>query len=239
MSRLLEIFEGNKYKADAYFKAAMAVDSYSTFITEAYKTNSLKTIEGIGDSSVRIIKAVLETGRCPDLERLEEKYNIEEYSLILSYGLSTSTIRKLLHNNIKTVSQLEDRAYSDIDILDLGKTEKEKVYRFLSNYKKNYGCYLYSYAYCLQNELLALLNNGKEGKIAVSRMESWKERVNCISIVCKTDNNKYVEAQLSNSNRYSSVTVYDDGKIKCVTAFGIPVVITLDRKSTRLNSSHS
>ena len=46
MSRLLEIFEGNKYKAEAYFKAAMAVDSYSTFITEAYKTNSLKTIEG-------------------------------------------------------------------------------------------------------------------------------------------------------------------------------------------------
>lgn len=32
ISRLLEIFENNKYRAAAYFKAAMAVDSYSKFI---------------------------------------------------------------------------------------------------------------------------------------------------------------------------------------------------------------
>ena len=93
MSRLLEIFERNKYKAEAYFKAAMAIDSYSTFITEAYKSDSLKDIEGIGDSSARIIKAVIETGRCHELETLEEKYNVEDYSLILSHGLSTNTIR--------------------------------------------------------------------------------------------------------------------------------------------------
>lgn len=32
MSRLLEIFERNKYKAEAYFKAAMAIDSYSNLL---------------------------------------------------------------------------------------------------------------------------------------------------------------------------------------------------------------
>ena len=226
MSRLLEIFEGNKYKSRAYFKAAMAVDSYSTFITEAYKTDILKTIEGIGDSSARIIKAVLETGRCQELETLEEKYNIEDYSLILSHGLSTSTIRKLLHNNIKTVPQLNDRFHSNLDILDLGKTEKIKIYQFLTKYRENCGYYLYSYAYCLQSELLALLNNDGEAKIAAVKTDVWKEKVNCISVICKADNYNYVKELLLNSDRYSNIVASDDREIKCVTAFGIPVVIT-------------
>lgn len=226
ISRLLEIFEGNKYKSKAYFNAAKAVDSYSTFITEAYKTDSLKTIEGIGDSSARIIRTVLETGKCPELETLEEKYNIEDYSLILSHGLNTNTIRKLLHNNIKTVSQLEDRFYSDIHILDLGKSEKEKVYQFLTKYKKNCGYYLYSYAYCLQCELLALLNNGRDIKIAAVKTDGWKDKVNCITLICKADYYNYVKEQLSNSNRYNNIVANGDVEIKCVTAFGIPIVIT-------------
>ncbi len=226
MSRLLEVFEKNKYKSRAYFKAAMAVDSYSTFITEAYKTDRLKTIEGIGDSSARIIKAVLETGRCQELEVLEEKYNIEDYSLILSYGLSTSTIRKLLYNNIKTVSQLNDRFHSGIDILDLGKAEKIKIYQFLTKYKENCGYYLYSYAYCLQRELLALLNKDGDAKIAAVKTDVWKEKVNCISLICKADNYNYVKELLLSSDRYNNIVSSDDREIKCVTAFGIPVVIT-------------
>lgn len=226
MSRLLEIFERNKYKAEAYFKAAMAVDSYSTFITEAYKSDSLKDIEGIGDSSARIIKAVLETGRCQELETLEEKYNIEDYSLILSHGLSTSTIRKLLNSNIKTVSQLSDRFYSGIDILGMGKAEKIKISQFLTKYKENCGYYLYSYAYCLQSELLALLNNDGDAKIAVAKTDVWKEKVNCISVICKADNYNYVKGLISNSDRYNNIVASDDREIKCVTAFGIPVVVT-------------
>lgn len=226
MSRLLEIFEKNKYKAEAYFKAAMAVDSYSTFITEANKSDSLKDIEGIGDSSARIIKAVLETGRCQELETLEEKYNIEDYSLILSHGLSTSTIRKLLNSNIKTVSQLNDRFYSGIDILGMGKAEKIKISQFLAKYKENCGYYLYSYAYCLQSELLALLNNDGDAKIAVAKTDVWKEKVNCISVICKADNYNYVKELISNSDRYNNIVASDDREIKCVTAFGIPAVVT-------------
>ena len=226
MSRLLEIFERNKYKAEAYFKAAMAIDSYSTFITEAYKSGSLKDIEGIGDSSARIVKAVIETGRCHELEMLEEKYNVEDYSLILSHGLSTNTIRKLFHNNIKTVSQLSDIFHSDIDILDLGKAEKVKIAQFLMKYKENCGYYLYSYAYCLQSELLALLNDNGNAKIATVKTNVWKEKVNCLSVICKTDKYNYVKELLLNSDRYNKIVASDDREIKCVTAFGIPVVIT-------------
>lgn len=225
ISRLLEIFEENKYKTEAYFKAAMAVDSYSTFITEAYKTDNLKNIEGIGDSSARIIKAVIETGKCSELEKLEIEHNIEDYSLILSHGLSTKTIRKLFNNNIKTVSQLHIRFNLDIETLDFGQSEKEKLHLFLKRHKENSGYYLYSYAYCLQNELLELLNKDKDGKIAFAKASEWKEKVNCISVVCKVDNYDYVKEQLSSSNRYNDILSSNNEEIKCVTAFGIPVVI--------------
>lgn len=225
MSRLLEIFEANKYRAEAYFKAAMAVDSYSTFITGAYEAERLKSIEGIGSSSARIIKSVIETGRCPELEELEAGYGIEDYSLILSHGLSSKTIRNLFHQKIKTVSQLEAAFHSAEGLPDLGKAEREKVRRFLEQYRENNGYYLYSYAHCLQNELLELLNAGGDGRIAAAKPEKWSDKVRRISIVCRRDAYDSVMALLSNSSRYRSIVSKPYEEIGCVTAFGIPVEI--------------
>jgi len=203
----------------------MAVDSYSTFITEAYKTDSLKNIEGIGDSSARIIKAVIETGKCSELEKLEIEYNVEDYLLILSHGLGSKTIRKLFNNGVKTVSQLNDRYNSDIETLDFGRSEKDKIHQFLKKYKENGGYYLYSYAYCLQNELLDLLNKSKVEKIASAKASKWKEKVNSISIVCKVDSYNYVKELLSSSSKYHNISSRNNEEIKCITAFGIPVII--------------
>jgi len=185
ISRLLEIFEENKYKSAAYFKAAMAVDSYSTFTTKVYEADSLKSIEGIGNSSARIIKEVIETGRCLELEKLEAECGIEDYSLILSHGLGSKTIRNLFQKNIRTVPQLKAAFYSDEGIPDFVKSEREKVRCFLEKYEKNEGYYLYSYAYCLQNELLELLNGGGDSQIATAKPEKWRDRVRNISIICR------------------------------------------------------
>lgn len=233
ISRILEIFENNKYRTEAYFKAAMAVDSYSTFITEAYQSGSLKSIECIGNSSTRIIKALIETGRCLELEKLEEKYQIEDYSLILSYGLSTKTIRTLFNNNIKTVSQLRSQFFSDAEIPGLGKSEKEKVCQFLEKNKEIDGYYLYSYAYCLQSELLEMLNEGKDDKIAIAKTDDWKEKVDCIFIVCRAEAYNYVKEQLLISGRYKEVLANHNEEIKCVTAFGIPVLIRFTNSIVR------
>lgn len=225
LSRLLEIFEENKYKSDAYFKAAMAVDSYSTFITEVYQSGRLKDMEGIGNSSAHIIKNVIETGRCPELEKLEKEYNIEDYSLILSHGLSTRTIRKLFDRQIKTASQLEHCLHSNDGISDLGKSEKEKIHRFLRKYKESCGYYLYSYACCLRNELLELLNKGRDAEIAFVKTEEWKDKVTHISVFCKEDTYDDVKEKLSGSSRYHNFSFDKIKEIQCVTSFGIPVLI--------------
>lgn len=225
ISRLLEIFEDNKYRSAAYFKAAMAVDSYSTFITKAYEADSLKRIEGIGNSSARIIKEVIETGRCPELEKLEAKYSIEDYSLILSHGLSSKIIRNLFQRNIKTVPQLETAFHSDEGIPDFGKSDKEKVRYFLGKHEKSKGYYLYSHAYCLQNELLELLNGGEGGQIAAAKSEKWIDRICHIAIICRADAYHSVKKLLSNSGRYHDIFSESQGELRCITTFGIPVVI--------------
>ncbi len=225
ISRLLEIFEENKYRSEAYFKAAMAVDSYSTFITEIYRNEGLKSIEGIGDSSARIIKDIIANGRCSELEELETAYNVKDYSLILSHGLGTKTIRKLFYYDIRTVSQLRNALSSDKDTLDLGKSEREKIHQFLRNYDEAYGLYLYSYAHCLQNELLELLNKGNDIKIASTISNDWHDKVSCITIICNVASFSRVKKLLLASHRYKDFLSSENEEIKCVTAFGIPVTI--------------
>lgn len=225
MSRILEIFEENRYRAKAYFNAALAVDSYSTFITELYESDSLKSIEGIGNSSERIIKTIIETSRCLELEKLEAECGIEDYTLILSHGLSSKIIRNLFNKQIKTVPQLEIAFHSDKLTSDFGKSEREKIRLFLKEYNKSNGYYLYSYAHCLQNELLKLLNGGENGQIAAPRPEKWRDRVRYISIICRGDAYHFVKKLLLNSGRYRDVVSRNHEELNFITNFGIPAII--------------
>ncbi len=78
---------------------------------------------------------------------------------------------------------------------------------------------MYSYAYCLQNELLELLNKDKAAKIAAAKVSEWKEKVNCICIVCKVDCFNFVKEQLLNSNRYNNISFINNEEIKGCNGF--------------------
>lgn len=224
ISRLLEIFECNKYKSSAFYNAAMAVDSYSEFITNTYHNNELKSIEGIGNSSARIISEIIETSRCLELEKLELKYNIDDYSLILSHGLNTKIIKKLFDSNIKTVKQLQISASAN-ELVDYGKSEINKIRAFLETYDQINGRYLYSYIYCLQVEILTLLNAGLDKCIAAAKDVEWDEKPTCISLVCKSEFFIYVKDLLSSSSRFHDITFKNGTELRFVTAFGIPAFI--------------
>lgn len=224
ISRILEIFEDNQYKSKAFYKSAMAVDSYNKFITEMYEANNLKSIESIGDSSVRIIKEVIKTRKCTELERLETEYKIDDYSLILSHGIGSKIIKKLFENEIKTVSELRKAYFSNNSVLAIfSKAEKNKIDSFLREVKKTEGQYLFSYIYCLQNELFDLLNKGETTPVATMEKADWKEKSDRICLVCKNDNFDRVFNLLSSSKRYYDVISEDKTLIKCKTAFGVPV----------------
>lgn len=108
ISKILAIFEENKYKSEAYYKAAMAIDAYDTFISEICEQGSLQEVAGIGKSIEKTIIEILHTGKCKLLSDLENKYNIKDYSLILVNGLSNKLTTRLFESGITTFNELCD-----------------------------------------------------------------------------------------------------------------------------------
>lgn len=226
MSRILEIFEDNKYKSNAYFTAGMAIDSYSVFAQKMYRESNLKSIEGIGDSSARIVKEVIETGRCAELEELEKKHRIDDYSLILSHGISSKIIKKLFLNDVKSVSRLDNAISMNSTILnEFGKAERNSINMFVAKSKKINGHFLYSYVHCLRKELLDLINVDEENPLAIERDINWCEKPTDISLICKSSAKSVVFDLLSESSRYHSIINESDSKITCITSFGVPIEI--------------
>lgn len=95
----------------------------------------------------------------------------------------------------------------------------------MRKYKESCGYYLYSYACCLRNELLELLNKGRDAEIAFVKTEEWKDKVTHISVFCKEDTYDDVKERLSGSSRYHNFLFDKIKEIQCVTSFGIPVLI--------------
>jgi histidinol phosphatase-like PHP family hydrolase/predicted nuclease with RNAse H fold/dephospho-CoA kinase len=227
MSRILEIFENNKYKSRAFFIAGMAVDAYNVYFQKLYSEDKIKSIEGIGDSSSRIIKEIIETGKCKQLLELEKQYDIIDYSLILTHGIGSKTIRNLFSHGIKTIEQLKTAVNSDsISTLDLKKSESDVLFNFVRNYDKIAGRYLFSYIYCLRKELLDLLNENLDNLVATEIECAWEDKPRAIHITCKKGTQNTVSKLLSTSNRYSNVLQQSKNLLCCNTSFGIPVEIT-------------
>lgn len=225
LSRILEIFESNKYKSKAFYNAGMAIDAYGTFIQDLLKRGEdVRVLEGVGDSSAKIIKEVLSTGKCDELCRLEVQYGISDYSLILSHGLKSRTIKKLFDNGIKDVTALQnaitlDRGY----FIAVSNSELREIKIFLQEYVSVKGKYLRSYVACLAKEAVDMLNATEVGNIAVWD-KTWEDKPMSIKIFCKATAQDMVFRLLQMSSRYCNVQM-DGHDLLFNTIFGIPAQI--------------
>lgn len=225
ISRILEIFERNKYKSKAFHNAGMAIDAYGTFIQDMFKRGEdVRTLEGIGDSSAKIIKEVLSTGKCDELHRLEVQYGISDYSLILSYGIKSHTIKKLFDYGIKDVASLRNAITQDGGYLMIvSVSELREIRTFLQNYVSVEGKYLRSYVACLAKEVVDMLNATEAGVIAVWDM-TWEDKPMNIKIYCKVTEQDKALRLIQGSSRYCNIQMNESGLL-FDTAFGIPVQI--------------
>lgn len=225
LSRVLEIFGNSKYKAKAYYKAGMAIDGYGTFIQDLLQRGEdIKGIEGIGNSSARIVKEVLATGQCDELKKLEVKYGINNYSLILSHGLKSRTIKRLFDNGIKNVDELQDVITLDkVDHLAFSNIELYEVKKFLQEYITAKGKYLRSYVACLAKEVVDMINATSLGKIAAWDT-TWEDKPKIIKIFCKATEYDRILHLIQASNRYCNIRI-DESRLWFNTIFGIPAEI--------------
>jgi len=235
ISKILAVFENNKYKSQAYYQAAMTVDSYNTYISALASQNKLTELDGIGKSSAKIIQEVLQTGECALLARLEAEYGIDSYSILLSHGLSDKTVKKLFGCGLTDYRALSSalRAGKLPDILT--HSEREKIRQFVERYARADGRYLYAYAYCLGQELVELLN--ADG-IAASLRLPWQEKVKKIRVTLLEDDLERAFQVISGSPRYVAAELAG-GRVTCRARFGIPIEAVSARSMPRQGKQRS
>lgn len=228
MSKIQEVFLESKYSSKAYFSAAMAIDSYETLTEELYRKKRLREIAHVGAKIEKCIIEIIETQRLTELEDLEKKFSIEDYSLLLSYGLSVKLLRKLWNLGIKNTDTLRLRIEEENNTSCFTSGELKKIRCFLDDFNRVNGKYLISYGYCLGRELIERLRSMTN----VSRAMLGEQIISSVENVQRIDVDIEYEGSLAaignvleKSARYQNINIMDN-TITGDTAFGLPFIIT-------------
>ncbi len=225
MARIQSVFLDSKYKAKAYFSAAMAIDAHDTYVQTMYRSHELKNIPYVGNSIGKCIAEIIESGEWQELKKYEEEYQIKDYSLLLIHGLSELIIKKLWEGAIRSIKDLQnDKCQKKIgEILSNG--ERKKVDSYIKEYVDLNGMYLQAYGDCLGNELLEYLRQMK-GVLSAEfcgEMASASEKISSIDIAF-TYQGKWPSMlkQLKKFQRVTNIQGKEFKEITGLTAFGIP-----------------
>jgi len=103
---------GEPFRAKAYKTASTAIAMYPNKITTP---EQLKSIKGVGESSIKHIMEFLNTGKVTYIENLKNK---PEILFTTIYGIGPKKAQELTKSNIKTIQQLKDAYTEDNTILN-------------------------------------------------------------------------------------------------------------------------
>jgi histidinol phosphatase-like PHP family hydrolase/predicted nuclease with RNAse H fold/dephospho-CoA kinase len=179
---LYEKVHCHKYKARAYFKAALAVDGYANNIEKLYKDRKLRSLPSIGASIEKNINEIIESkhlilinellGNITDsIFDLYEYANIKEKVLktLIDHGVfSFAHIAKIIEQRVAYLSQ------SDIELLRVA----------IKDYTSR--CFQYAHIYELANELILFLQNSHlvDGISMSDGLYLHKETLKSGEIIC-------------------------------------------------------
>lgn len=229
MSRVQEIFLESPYKARAYYSAALAIDSYERYVEEVYKKDLLRSIPYVGSKIESSIIEIVETGELKELKQYEREFGIVDYSLVLSYGLTDTIIKKLVNLSVNEVENLLDEYFLRSIEKEFSTNEFNKILKFVEEIRENQGNYLLAYGECLGRELVDCLKNYKGVKSAdiCGAIASCDEKIKEIEICFEYKGNwENLVRYLKRNARISNVKNRKFGEITGKTCFGIPFVLT-------------
>lgn len=226
MAKIHSVFFDSKYKAQAYYSAAMAIDSYDTYVTRKYMQHTLRDIPYVGEKIEKCIIDIIETGKLCELSKYEEEFQIKDYTLLLSTGIPDNLIKKLWNMQIHSA---EDLLFSRCDEEYTGKLlnhEYTKLNKFKNAYIKYRGKYLYAYGDCLGQELMQFMKTIRGIQLVQLAGEMQNvvcEKISKIEIDFYYDGNwEYLVRKIRNQTRVTEVRGRKLEYIRGKTAFGIP-----------------
>lgn len=228
MSKLLSIYFDNKYKSRAYFKAAMALDSFGNYVEELYSKKNLKSLPGIGASIEKQIEEINETKKLQALIDLENSISLINYDLLFMQGISDKLLKKVIAANIKSIDELKQSSENK-SLLSAGFSNKEvsSIFQSIHQYQKITGKFLLPYALCLGQEIInymAILPYVKNAEFT-GECRLFSEKVANIDILCEIEGEEKELFQYITKNQRLTDFAYEDRVISCKTTFGINVNI--------------
>ncbi len=225
MSKIQSVLLDSKYKAKAYFSAAMAIDAHDTYVQTMYELHELKNIPYVGNSIERYIAEIIETGEWKELKRYEDEFKIKDYSLLLAHGLSEVIIKKLWDVSIRSAEDIQNQKCQKKLKTLLSATEKKKVDEYVKRYVELNGMYLQAYGDCLGKELLEYIRNINGVQLAefCGEMTSEFEKIRSIDIAFTYQGEwQFLLKQIRRFRRVEKIGGEDFKEVSGRTLFGIP-----------------
>lgn len=228
LSKIYSIFEKSKYKAKSFHSAALSLDAYDNYVEEVYSEGNLQQIPYVGKGIEKRICEIIETNSLRELQELEGKYEIHDYSLLLAHGLSDALTERLYHLNISDADELRNRIHDiEQDPGTFSQREIKKIRNFLDEYNRNRSYYLLSYGRCFSSEICGRLKQyGCTGIRTVGDVGNVRDRIQSIEIVfdeSSTEIRKIAADPLfSSQKRYKVLKADDVNGFSGVTPLNIP-----------------
>jgi DNA polymerase (family 10) len=147
---LLELKGEDKFKVNAYARAARSIATSSENIIDLIKRGEAKKIPGVGDALSRKLQEFVETGKIDYLEELKALFPQSLMELFKIPGLGPNKIRSLYEDlDIKSISELEYACNENrlISLKGFGKKTQEKVLQAITKIKAESEYHLLNVAY--------------------------------------------------------------------------------------------
>lgn len=225
MAKIHSVFLDSKYKAQAYYSAAMALDAHDVYVLKMYKENKLQTIPYVGKKIEKCIIEIIETGELKELKQYEEQFQIKDYTLLLSTGLPDVLIKKLWDMPIHSAEELLNSQCYKKHVGILQKGECAKIDNFVKEYIRLHGKYLQAYGDCIGKELIELLRGirGMQSVEFCGEMALPCEKIQKIEIAFWYNGNwDYLMRKIRRGKRVVDVRGSSFTEISGKTEFGIP-----------------
>lgn len=238
MAKIHSVFLDSKYKAQAYYSAAMAIDSHNVYVAKMYREHKLQDIPYVGKKIEKCIIEIIETGRLQELKDYEEEFQIKDYTLLLSSGLSDNLIKKLWYMSVHSAEDLIQSQHSKGYGNALQKGEIAKIDSFKKEYIRLKGRYLQAYGDCLGKELIEFMRGirGMQSVRFCGEMASECEKIQKIEIAFWYNGNwDYLARKIRGEARVVDVRGSRFTEISGKTEFGIPFSLVYKGQCIEVN----
>lgn len=234
---ILEIKNDNRFRINAYRRAALSISDMPVPLEEYDSKNALDTIPGIGKDLASKIHEYMSTGKIQLYEELKKSIPEAVLDFIKIPGVGPKTALVLFKElNIKSMEDLAEKAKSGniSKIRGIGDKTIQNILRGIDFLSKSGARTLLSDAKGIAEEILNEVKKlGAIEKIEIAgSIRRWKETIGDIDIIAVSKNPKLIMDRFVALPAIKEILAHGETKSSVETVFGIQVDLRIVKKDS-------